>query len=257
MSPFRDPPAEIINAWELWAGLKDEIILGRKSLKSGPLTTHSLMGIDSRSPMKLWASIKGRPSVKRSKSLRFLSGPELLAEFEREVSEEEEEIKKMILENESPKKSKALRKSEAFLESYKWNVKVLERDIYVDSGFKEELRVLVGSKEVRVPLVFVRGRLIGGLDEVARLEGEGEWGVLLRGIPRAVTTGCKGCAGVRFMMCYECSGSCKMLGDDGRKSVKCGKCNENGLINLLFLGCCLFVFVCVSNKKLIIIKQLH
>ncbi|CAA0818830.1 Glutaredoxin family protein [Striga hermonthica] len=331
MSPFRDPPAEIINAWELMAGLEDEIIPGRRSVKSGPLT-RSLTGIESISPMKflsqvgsprkskkiagkenkgrannagstenspkaiilkdsnsnnakdgtkkpsprLWASIKGSPGVKRSESLRFLSGrrilgplfdPELLAEFEREVSEEEEEIKKMISANQSPKKSKSLLESEGFLESYKrkcppggqnavvlytttlrgirktfedcnaarsivvaHRVQVLERDISMDSGFKEELRGLMGSKEVRVPLVFVKGRLIGGSDEVARLDEEGKLGVLLRGIPRAGPAGCKGCAGVRFVMCYECSGSCKLLGDDGRKSVKCGKCNENGLI---------------------------
>ncbi|CAA0824140.1 Unknown protein [Striga hermonthica] len=107
MSPFRDPPAEVINAWELMAG--------RKSLKSGTLTS-SLTGIEPGSSMKflsqegtkkpsprLWASIKGSSSVKRSESMRFLSGRrilgllfdlELLAEFEREVSEEEEPKKR-------------------------------------------------------------------------------------------------------------------------------------------------------------------
>ncbi|CAA0818829.1 Glutaredoxin family protein [Striga hermonthica] len=260
MSPFRDPPAEIINAWELMAGLEDEIIPGRRSVKSGPLT-RSLTGIESRSPMKflsqvgsprkskkiagkenkgrannagstenspkaiilkdsnsnnakegtkkpsprLWASIKGSPGVKRSESLRFLSGrrilgplfdPELLAEFEREVSEEEEEIKKMISANQSPKKSKALLESEGFLESYKrkcppggqnavvlytttlrgirktfedcnaarsivgaHGIQVLERDISMDSGFKEELRGLMGSKEVRVPKISPKSQM--------------------------------------------------------------------------------------------------
>lgn len=42
------------------------------------------------------------------------------------------------------------------------NVEVFERAILMHSTFKEELRVLMGSKEVKVPLVFVKVRLIGG-----------------------------------------------------------------------------------------------
>ncbi|CAH9082694.1 unnamed protein product [Cuscuta epithymum] len=109
-------------------------------------------------------------------------------------------------------------------------VRTLERDVSMHSGFKEELRSLMGTTEVKVPLVFVKGRLIGGADEISRLEEEGTLGTLLAGIPRAATGGCGGCGGVRFLCCWECSGSCKVLGDDGKSSVKCGECNENGLI---------------------------
>ena len=62
----------------------------------------------------------------------------------------------------------------------------------------------MGTKDVRVPLVFVKGRLIGGVDEVVKLEEEGKLSTLFDGIPRALG-GCEGCAGVRFVMCMNCS----------------------------------------------------
>ncbi|KAG6392619.1 hypothetical protein SASPL_146843 [Salvia splendens] len=219
---------------------------------------------------KLWASIKKCDSTRfdsgvvassRRRSLGPLFDPELVASLEREVSEEEEE---MMIKN----KNKATSgNSNTLLESYKKkcppggenavviytttlrgirktfeecnvarstiesrNVEVIERDVSMHSAFKEEVRVLMGSKEVRVPLVFVKGRLIGGAEEMVRLDEEGKLGILLEGIPEAAEAGCWRCGGVRFVMCVECSGSCRVVGEDRRKSVKCGKCNENGLI---------------------------
>jgi glutaredoxin domain-containing cysteine-rich protein 1 len=87
----------------------------------------------------------------------------------------------------------------------------------------------MGTKEVKVPLVFVKGRLIGGGDEVVKLEEEGKLSILFDGIPRALG-GCEGCAGVRFVMCMDCSGSCKVLDAEQKKMVRCSECNENGLI---------------------------
>ncbi|XP_047973671.1 uncharacterized protein At3g28850 [Salvia hispanica] len=219
---------------------------------------------------KLWASIKKSDSSRfdsgvvassRRRSLEPLFDPDLVASLEREVSEEEEELM-------NKNKSKATSgNSNALLESYakkcppggenavviytttlrgirktfeecnvarstieSRNVEVVERDVSMHSAFKEELRVLMGSQEVRVPLVFVKGRLIGGAEEMVRLDEEGKLGILLEGIPEAAGGGCWRCGGVRFVMCVECSGSCRVVGEDGRKSVKCGKCNENGLI---------------------------
>ncbi|XP_077230735.1 uncharacterized protein At3g28850-like [Tasmannia lanceolata] len=198
-----------------------------------------------------------------SRSLSPLFDPELVAFFERELSEEEEQIKKMV----SPKPRKGLpRDSDSMLDSFEkkcppggenavvlytttlrgirktfedcnsvrstiesYNIRVIERDISMDSGFREELRVLMGQKEVRVPLVFVKGRLIGGTDLVLKLEEEGKLGKLFEGIPRAVAW-CEGCGGLRFVMCMDCSGSCKILDEEQKKMVRCGECNENGLI---------------------------
>ncbi|KAK4783424.1 hypothetical protein SAY86_007798 [Trapa natans] len=106
-----------------------------------------------------------------------------------------------------------------------------ERDISMDSGLKEELRGLMGKKEARVPAVFVKGRMVGGVEEVMKLEEDGKLGVLLDGMPRASISVCEGCGGIRFVMCMECNGSCKVLGEDRKKNVKCGECNENGLIH--------------------------
>ncbi|KAK9290117.1 hypothetical protein L1049_008281 [Liquidambar formosana] len=198
-------------------------------------------------------------------SLSPLFDPELLASFEKELSEEEEQIKKMVSPAPKSRKSRKL-EFESILESFERKcppggenavviytttlrgirktfedcnsvrsiieshlIQVFERDISMDSGFKEELRGLMGTKEVKVPLVFVKGRLIGGADEVVKMEEEGKLGILFDGIPRALA-GCEGCAGVRFMMCMDCNGSCKVLDEDQKKTVRCGECNENGLI---------------------------
>ncbi|XP_042496151.1 uncharacterized protein At3g28850-like [Macadamia integrifolia] len=197
------------------------------------------------------------------KSLSPLFDPELLASFERELNEEGEQIKKMVFPEPRIQKTPD---SESMLEAFEkkcppggenavviytttlrgirktfedcnnvrsviecHNVHMIERDISMDSGFREELRRLMGKKEVRVPVVFVKGRLIGGADEVVKMEEEGKLGMLFRGIPRALA-GCEGCGGLRFVMCVDCSGSCKVLDQDSNKMVKCGECNENGLI---------------------------
>ncbi|KAI3806335.1 hypothetical protein L1987_22234 [Smallanthus sonchifolius] len=116
------------------------------------------------------------------------------------------------------------------------HVRMIERDVSMDSGFKEELRSLLGKKEVKVPVVLVKGRLIGGSEEIMKLEEEGKLGILLEGIPTVAAAGCKGCGGVRFVMCTVCNGSCKLIGGDGRRSIKCLECNENGLVQCPF--CC-------------------
>ncbi|KAG6477132.1 uncharacterized protein At3g28850-like [Zingiber officinale] len=114
------------------------------------------------------------------------------------------------------------------LESHR--VQIGERDISMDSGYREELRSLMGSKELSIPVVFVKGRLIGGAEEVLKLEEEGKLGPLLEELPR-VTVACEACAGVRFIMCMDCRGSCKVLDEEQKKMAKCKECNENGLIH--------------------------
>ncbi|BFG38612.1 hypothetical protein CerSpe_248860 [Prunus speciosa] len=228
--------------------------------------------------LNLSPEVKGSPisAIRRSfgsdssrrKSFSPLFDPELVASYEKEMSEEEEQIKRMV--PPSPKARKlrnSSRDSESMLRLFEKKcppggenavvvytttlrgirktfedcnnvrsiieshlVHVLERDISMDSGFKEEIRGLMETKDVKVPLVFVKGRLIGGADEIVKLEEEGKLGVLFDGIPTALV-GCQGCAGMRFVMCMECNGSCKVLDEGQKKMVKCGECNENGLIH--------------------------
>ncbi|KAJ0232834.1 hypothetical protein HA466_0287420 [Hirschfeldia incana] len=128
----------------------------------------------------------------------------------------------------------------AAIESY--GVVVCERDVSMDRGFREELtRLMAGEgngEPVLPPRVFVKGRYIGGAEEVMSLVEEGMLRDLLRGIPRKKDRGgggggcCDGCGGLRFLPCSDCNGSCKVVEGWGSDVVvvRCNRCNENGLV---------------------------
>ncbi|KAI3781725.1 hypothetical protein L2E82_11748 [Cichorium intybus] len=78
------------------------------------------------------------------------------------------------------------------------HVHMIEPDVSMDSGFKEELRILLIKKQVKVWIVLVKGRLIGGSDGVMKLEEEGKLGILLDGILTVAVVGYKGCAGYDY-----------------------------------------------------------
>ncbi|XP_073042798.1 uncharacterized protein [Primulina eburnea] len=106
-----------------------------------------------------------------------------------------------------------------------------ERDISLHGGFLNELKELLGEG-VSVPRVFVKGRYLGGVEEVVHLNETGRlprilnWARVERGVGRL---GCEGCGGARFVPCLECGGSCKIVVE--RKKERCGVCNENGLVH--------------------------
>ncbi|KAK8945033.1 hypothetical protein KSP39_PZI007697 [Platanthera zijinensis] len=120
-----------------------------------------------------------------------------------------------------------------------------ERDVSMDLGFREELRDLMGGR-VAVPRVFVRGRHIGGVEQVMRMHEEGVLGFLVDGLAKSRHVGgaCDGCGGARFFPCLRCSGSRKLVLEpavaEGAKGsggvrpkgmgVRCPDCNENGLV---------------------------
>lgn len=214
--------------------------------------------------------VKGSPKCASRNSFGSpspLFDPELLATYEKELSEEEEQIKIMVWQTPKGRRVRKSLDSESVLRMFEkmcppggeksvivytttlrgirktfedcnkvrsiiesYCVHMFERDVSMDAGFKEELRKLMGTKGVKVPMVFVKGRLIGGADEVVKLEEEEKLGILFEGIPRA-RGGCEGCGGVRFVMCMECNGSCKVLDKEQKKTVRCGQCNENGIIH--------------------------
>ncbi|KAL4323889.1 hypothetical protein GQ457_11G006900 [Hibiscus cannabinus] len=114
------------------------------------------------------------------------------------------------------------------LESFR--VIFYERDISMHTEYKEELWRILGGK-VLPPRLFIKGRYIGGADEVLTLHEQGKLKVLFNGIPVDTCNGaCEGCGGVRFVLCFVCNGSHKIIADDGLSSSKCAQCNENGLI---------------------------
>ncbi|KAK1389739.1 Glutaredoxin domain-containing protein [Heracleum sosnowskyi] len=116
------------------------------------------------------------------------------------------------------------------LESFR--ILYLERDVSMHMEFREELWRIMKGKVVP-PRLFIRGRLIGGADEVVRLNEQGKLRKLLEGIPKtAYNCPCHGCAGIHFIVCVNCNGSRKMSVDDQsyEKPVRCPDCNENGLV---------------------------
>lgn len=105
-----------------------------------------------------------------------------------------------------------------------------ERDISLHGRFLTELKELLGES-TSVPRMFVKGRYIGGVEEVVGLNETGRLRRMLSrvGIERRVgRQGCEGCGGVRFVPCLDCGGSCKVVVGDERE--RCPECNENGLV---------------------------
>lgn len=108
-----------------------------------------------------------------------------------------------------------------------------ERDVALHGEFRQELKELLGDgEEGSVPRLFVKGRYIGGVEEVVNLNETKRLGRILnwarveRGLGRL---GCEGCGGARFVPCFDCGGSCKVVNGDVKE--RCPKCNENGLIH--------------------------
>lgn len=121
------------------------------------------------------------------------------------------------------------------LESFR--VVYIERDVSMHLKFRDELWEVLGGRVVP-PRLFIKGRYIGGADEVVMLQEVGMLKKLLQGIPvidsLTANVKCCHCGGVRFLLCLDCSGSCKVYKGDqvneGSLFVRCTNCNENGLI---------------------------
>ncbi|KAK0585071.1 hypothetical protein LWI29_023042 [Acer saccharum] len=110
-----------------------------------------------------------------------------------------------------------------------------ERDISLHLEFRDELWRLLGGRVIP-PKLFIKGRYIGGADEVVGLHEQGNLKKLLEGIPPSLSNcPCNGCANIRFVVCFNCHGSCKVFKDgdidnDEILYVRCPDCNENGLV---------------------------
>ncbi|KAJ4877839.1 Uncharacterized protein Rs2_42857 [Raphanus sativus] len=138
-------------------------------------------------------------------------------------------------------------------------IRVDERDVSMHSGFKDELKELLGDKfnngvGITLPRVFLGRKYIGGAEEIRKLNEDGKLEKLLQGCERVEENRdgngleCEACGDVRFVPCETCSGSCKVYYEDEDEdeddeeddgSVKegreygfqtCPDCNENGLV---------------------------
>ncbi|KAI9120261.1 hypothetical protein K1719_007294 [Acacia pycnantha] len=113
-----------------------------------------------------------------------------------------------------------------------FRVAVDERDISMDSSYRKELQnAVAGNKAVRLPAVFIRGKHVGGAEEIKRMNESGELATLLMGFPEQDREyECKSCGGVRFVPCLNCNGSRKVFEEEEAELRRCPDCNENGLI---------------------------
>ncbi|KAF7819695.1 Glutaredoxin family protein [Senna tora] len=92
-------------------------------------------------------------------------------------------------------------------------VRVDERDVSMHSGFKEELKELLGDGfgsnggGIVLPRVFVGGDCVGGVEEIRKLHENGELEKLLECCEKIDDGVCEGCGDIRFVPCETCSGS--------------------------------------------------
>ncbi|KAL6520376.1 hypothetical protein OROMI_032556 [Orobanche minor] len=134
-------------------------------------------------------------------------------------------------------------------------VRVDERDVSMHSGFKEELKEVLGEgfAGIGLPSVFIGKTCIGGAEEIRRLNEEGKLEKLVES-NELLEDGrdggqygkfCEACGDIRFVPCETCSGSCKIYyegdyyeelgefdecGEHECGFHRCPDCNENGLI---------------------------
>nr|XP_043630603.1 uncharacterized protein At3g28850-like [Erigeron canadensis] len=236
--PRSDPKPEIINSWELMDGLD-----------STPESFRFCPQPSKPSPFR-YALVENNqensnPNHKNQNLIEtHVSKPDFLDGFDRICPKKGEN--KVVIYTTSlrgvRKTFEACNAVRAVLEGF--GVFYCERDISMDRGFRDELWELMKGKdklELVPPRVFVKGRYIGGSDEVLRIVEDGYLGHLLEGLPKSKAGYvCDVCGGARFLPCIGCNGSCKKMytvkdGIDGEQcgktvTVKCSDCNENGLV---------------------------
>nr|DAD34823.1 TPA_asm: hypothetical protein HUJ06_005463 [Nelumbo nucifera] len=92
-----------------------------------------------------------------------------------------------------------------------FGVRVDERDVSMHYGFREELKELLGDGfEGGLPRVFVKGRYIGGVDEVRQMHDDGVLEKILQDCEVVGDDGgggvCEACGDIRFVPCERWGG---------------------------------------------------
>ncbi|RAL47110.1 hypothetical protein DM860_014004 [Cuscuta australis] len=273
-TPIRTPPGEpeTINAWELMEGLE-----GGGVISPNPSFVRSFSF--DLSPNLCSFHCDDRPTPKGTSSETSNEWKEFTLKDKETPSETSSEWKELThkdketsqeANNEEPMKKRVVvyftslrgvRKTyedccnvRAILKGL--GVKSDERDLSMDSGFKEELKELLGDGYIRsgcLPSVFVGRKCLGGAEEIRRMHENGQLEMAIQGCERVVVDGyscksnsnsnsnsnggdpCETCGDIRFVPCETCSGSCKIYREEEEGEVgfgfqRCPDCNENGLI---------------------------
>ncbi|KAI3786798.1 hypothetical protein L1987_40779 [Smallanthus sonchifolius] len=113
-----------------------------------------------------------------------------------------------------------------------FRVAVDERDLSMDSSFREELQKIMsagGRSNLGLPRVFIGGRYVGDAEDMRQLNETGELKKLVEGLPAVSRGVCEGCGDFRFIICSDCNGSRKCYREKG-VFRGCTACNKNGLI---------------------------
>lgn len=272
-TPVETPPGEpeMINTWELMEGLEDASPLRSPThfksfsfdVHSNPMMIPAFSG--EHKPMYMWLQRTDHDDESNLKSksnlpdfdipfhCRTLDRNNLSFDFTEESTRMKGDVfdfgkNKVVLYFTS---LRGIRKTyedccnvRQILKGF--GVGVDERDVSMHSGFKDELKELLGDDKIYrggLPRVFIGKSYIGGVDEIKKLHEEGCLGKMLDCCEK-ISDGegiCDGCGDVRFVVCETCSGSCKIYyegdGDDEEDSdvgdygfQRCPDCNENGLI---------------------------
>ncbi|KAF5180978.1 Glutaredoxin [Thalictrum thalictroides] len=112
-------------------------------------------------------------------------------------------------------------------------VPVDERDISMDSAYRNELQCALDKNKVALslPQVFVKGKYLGGVEKVKQLHEDGELAKFVEGFPvQDPGFVCENCGDARFVPCSNCNGSRKVYMEEEGQLRRCSNCNENGLI---------------------------
>nr|KAJ0204924.1 hypothetical protein LSAT_V11C500243940 [Lactuca sativa] len=95
------------------------------------------------------------------------------------------------------------------------------------SDFRDELQKL--GKLTALPRLFIKGRYIGGANDIFLLHEQGKFQPLVRDILNISEEPCKRCSGARSVVCRKCNGSNILKSVEGGRTM-CTECNKNGLI---------------------------
>uniref|UniRef100_A0A803PP99 Glutaredoxin domain-containing protein n=1 Tax=Cannabis sativa TaxID=3483 RepID=A0A803PP99_CANSA len=184
-SPMRTDP-EVINSWELMAGLDADSFRFSNKENSNPNPTR-LNRVNGSVTLK--ARFEETAAAEKKRNLLDRYGKVCPPNGEGKVVIYTTTLRGVR------KTFEACNAVRAAIEAT--GVIISERDVSMDRGFRDELRDLMKEEESRVvvlPQIFVKGRYVGGVEEILRIAEEGLLLELFEGLPkRRGGEVCEGC----------------------------------------------------------------